>query len=156
MSNFILHFTWHVITYPCWYLSSSMLVKAVTVSRIHWKSMLMNDDLDFKALKANRPKKAEEHNSWWRHQMETFSALLAICTVNSLVTGEFPSQRPVTWSFGVFFDMRLNKRLSIQSWGWWLRRHHAHYSVIVMLCLTIITCRQITRIDDPRLLDLHG
>ena len=33
--------------------------------------------------------------------------------------GEFPSQRPVTRSFGVFFDMRLNKRLSKQTWGWW-------------------------------------
>ena len=34
-------------------------------------------------------------------------------------TGEFPAQRPVTWSFDVFFDLRLNKRLSKQSWGWW-------------------------------------
>ena len=31
----------------------------------------------------------------------------------------FPTQRPVTRSFGVFFDLRLNKRLSKQSWGWW-------------------------------------
>ena len=30
-----------------------------------------------------------------------------------------PSQRPVTRSFDVFFDMHLNKRLSKQSWGWW-------------------------------------
>ena len=29
--------------------------------------------------------------------------------------GEFPEQRPVTRSFGVFFELRLNKRLSIQS-----------------------------------------
>ena len=49
--------------------------------------------------------------SWWRYQMETFSALLAIC--------EFPAQRPVTRSFDVFFDLRLNKRLSKQWWGWW-------------------------------------
>ena len=35
------------------------------------------------------------------------------------VTGEFPSQRPVTRSFGVFYDLRLNIRLSKQSWGWW-------------------------------------
>ena len=34
-------------------------------------------------------------------------------------TGEFPSQWPVTRSFGVFFDLRLNKRLGKQSWGWW-------------------------------------
>ena len=33
--------------------------------------------------------------------------------------GEFPAQRPVTRSFDVFFDLRLNKRLSKQSWGWW-------------------------------------
>ena len=34
-------------------------------------------------------------------------------------TGEFPTQRPVTRSFDVFFDLHLNKRLSKQSWGWW-------------------------------------
>ena len=32
---------------------------------------------------------------------------------------EFPTQRPVTRSFGVFFDLRLNKRLNKQPWGWW-------------------------------------
>ena len=55
----------------------------------------------------------------WRHQMETFSALLAICAGNLPVPGEFPEQRPVTRSFDVFFDLRLNKLLSKQSWGWW-------------------------------------
>ena len=34
--------------------------------------------------------------------------------------GEFPTQRPVTRSFDAFFDLRLNKRLSKQPWGWWL------------------------------------
>ena len=38
--------------------------------------------------------------SWWRYQMEHFSALLAICA-------------------RYLFDLRLNKRLSKQSWGWW-------------------------------------
>ena len=33
--------------------------------------------------------------------------------------GEFPTQRPVTRSFDVFFDLRLNNRLSKQPWGWW-------------------------------------
>ena len=51
--------------------------------------------------------------------METFSALLAICTGNSPVPGEFPSQRPVTRSFDVFFDLCLNKRPSKQTRGWW-------------------------------------
>ena len=50
--------------------------------------------------------------------METFSPLLAICAENSPVTGEFPAQRQVTQSFEVFFDLRLNKRLSKQLWDW--------------------------------------
>ena len=56
---------------------------------------------------------------WRRHQMETFSALLGICAWNSSVPGEFPTKRPVTRSFDVYFDLRPNKRLSKQSWGWW-------------------------------------
>ena len=48
--------------------------------------------------------------SWWRHQMETFSALLALCVGNSPVPGEFPTQSPVTRSFDIFFDLRLNKQ----------------------------------------------
>ena len=55
--------------------------------------------------------------SWWCHQMETFSALLAICAGNSPVPSEFPAQRPVTWNFDVFFDLRLNKRLSKNNRG---------------------------------------
>ena len=56
---------------------------------------------------------------WWRHQMETLSALLATCAGISPITGVFPRQRPVTRSFEVFFDWRLHTRLSKQSWGWW-------------------------------------
>ena len=74
-------------------------------------------------------------SSWWRHQMETLSALLAICAGNSPVTAEFPSQRPVTQSFDVFL-------LSTWTNGWVnnreagdLRRHRAHYDVTVM-CVT--------------------
>ena len=37
----------------------------------------------------------------------------------SPVTGEFPSQRPVTLSFYVFFDLGQNKRLSKQSKPRW-------------------------------------
>ena len=58
-------------------------------------------------------------SSWWRHQMQTFSALLALCAGNSPVTGEFPSQRPVTRGFDVFFDLCLDERLSKQSRRRW-------------------------------------
>ena len=53
-----------------------------------------------------------------RHQMETFSALPALCVWNSPVPGEFHAQGPMTRSYDVFFDLRLNKRLGKQSWGW--------------------------------------
>ena len=47
--------------------------------------------------------------------METFAALFVMCAGNSPVTGEFPSQRQVTRSFDIFFDLHMNKRLSKQS-----------------------------------------
>ena len=56
---------------------------------------------------------------WWRHQMGTFSALLALCEGNSHVTAEFRSQRPATRSCDIFLDRRLNKRLSKSSTRWW-------------------------------------
>ena len=58
-------------------------------------------------------------NTWWRHQMETLSALLGLCAGYSPVPGELSTQRPVTQSFDVFFDLSLNKRLSRQLNGWW-------------------------------------
>ena len=63
--------------------------------------------------------------------METFSALPAICAGNSPVPGKLSTQRPVTRIFHVFFDLRLNKRLSKQSCGD-LRRYRAHYDVTLM------------------------
>ena len=75
--------------------------------------------------------------SWWRHPMETFSMLLALCEGNPPVISGFPSQRPVTWSFDVFFDLCLNKRESKQlrhqwfetpSRSWW----RAHYEVTLI------------------------
>ena len=75
--------------------------------------------------------------------METFSALLALCEGNPLVTGGFPSQRPVTRSFEVFFDARLNKRLSKQSkfrwfkmpWRSLLRHYNSYSSSLKQKCL---------------------
>ena len=70
--------------------------------------------------------------------METSSALLALCAGNSPVPGEFPAQRPVTQRFDVFFDLRLNKRLSKNNGeAGDLRRNRAHYDVIVMSWLKL-------------------
>ena len=74
--------------------------------------------------------------------METFSASLAICAGNSPITGEFSSQRAVIWSFDIFFDLCLNKRLSKLSWCWWFetpsRSLWRHSSVVVSLCLVVV------------------
>ena len=56
--------------------------------------------------------------SWWRHQMEIFSPLLALCEGNSPVTGGFPLQRSLASSL-IFSWLRLNKRLSKQSRHRW-------------------------------------
>ena len=73
------------------------------------------------------------HFPWWRHQLETFSALQAFCAGNSPVTGEFPAQRPVTRSFDfslmcAWINGSVNNREAGD-----LRRHRAHYDVIAML-----------------------
>ena len=53
-----------------------------------------------------------------------------IFRVTGHLCGEFPTQKPVTRSFAVFFDLHPNKRLSKQWWGWWYEtppcplRHH--------------------------------
>ena len=56
---------------------------------------------------------------------------------------EFPAQRAVTRSFDVFFDLRLNKRMSKQSRGWWFEtlscplwrcRNGDYYTGVLLLC----------------------
>ena len=70
---------------------------------------------------------------WWCHQMEAFSALLALCAGNSPVTGEFSPQRPVTRP-ALMFSLpcaRINGWVDNRKAGD-LRRHRVHYDVTVM------------------------
>ena len=67
---------------------------------------------------------------WWRHQMETFSMLLALCAGNSPVTGEFPPQRLVRWSFDIF-GAWINGWVNNRKAGDF-RRHRSHYDVTLM------------------------
>ena len=60
---------------------------------------------------------------WGSHTMMTSSSGSIFRVTDPLFgeftgTGEFPTQRSVTRSFDVFFDLRLNERLSKQPWGW--------------------------------------
>ena len=77
--------------------------------------------------------------SWWRHQMETFSALLAICAGNSPVPGEFPHKGQ--WRRALMFTLIcvwINGCVNNREAGD-LRRYCAHYGVTVMFCLHVVT-----------------
>ena len=71
--------------------------------------------------------------TWWRHQMETFFPLLALCEGNSPVIGEFPSQRPVTQSFDFSLIWAWTKCWANNRNAGDLWRHCAHYDVTVMI-----------------------
>ena len=77
----------------------------------------------------------------WRHHMETFSALLALCVGNPAATGGFPSQRPVTQSFDVFFNLCMSKQLNKQLRHRWFETpshslwHHCNNDVHIEFCL---------------------
>ena len=81
---------------------------------------------------------------WWHHQMETFSTLLALCAGNSLVISEFPPQRPVTRSFGIFVDLRFNKWLSKQLRCRWFEMplcslwHHCNVAGLKSVCIMVV------------------
>ena len=72
------------------------------------------------------------NNFLWNITRNSFSALQTLCEGNSPVTGEFSSQRPVTRSFDVFFDLHLNNDWTNHRDASDLRRHRAHYDVTVM------------------------
>ena len=83
--------------------------------------------------------------SWWRHQTETFSVLVALCAGKTSVTGEFPHKGQ--WRGALMFTL-------ICAWinGWLdnreagdLTRHRAHYDVIIMISTTNNSCREYTR-----------
>ena len=71
-------------------------------------------------------------------EIETFSALLTLCEGNPLVTGEFPSQRPVTRNFDIFFVLRWTKGLTNNRDAGHLERHRTYYGVTVMMLLSSV------------------
>ena len=113
------HGYWHNATVKQNYIVLYLLTAACT-----WWII---DDFSF-PLEARR----SGPGAWWRHRMETFSVLLAICAGNSPVNEEFPAQRPVTQSFDVFFDLRLINGWVNNRGAGDLRRCRAHYDVTAM------------------------
>ena len=85
--------------------------------------------------------------SWWRNQMETFSALLAICAGNPPVPGEFPHK-------GQWHGALMLILICVWINGWVnngeagdLRRYHAHYDVTVMIKMARLLHHEETRVS---------
>ena len=81
----------------------------------------------------NKPMCIFSWNTWWLHQMETFSALLALCARNSQVTGESPHKGQ--WRGALMFSLIcawINVWVNTREAGD-LRRHRAHYDVIFII-----------------------
>ena len=84
--------------------------------------------------------------AWWRHQMETFSALLALCVGNSPVPVNSPHKGQ--WRGALMFSLicaRINDWVNNREAGD-LRRHRGHYDVNVMWrdmnsSIQFITCK---------------
>ena len=78
--------------------------------------------------------------TWWRHQMETFSALRAFCAGNSAVTGELPHKGQ--WRGALIFSLIcawINAWVNNRQAGD-LRRHRVHYDVTVMKHVYLLCC----------------
>ena len=120
-------FVWILaVSYACRALMLAMIHRlGIYVTQVHCESTWSQLCANFMKTSSN----------------ETLSILLTFCAGNSPVTGEFPAQRPVTWSLGVFFELRLNKRLSIQSRRRWFetppRSLWRHCNVIVLQAHTV-------------------
>ena len=123
--------------------------------RNHW-NLLFNDNNNISLLvfphsqswisiiQVQVPDKRSTYMSWWRHQMETFSALLAICA--GIHRSPVNSPHKCQWSGALTFSL-------ICAWikGWVnngevgdLRHHHVHYDVTVMCstsCLENVSIR---------------
>ena len=127
--------------YGDWYLGSTAVSQ---------RSMIERTGRDKSALKASI------HHEGIVFMMTSSNG--NIFRVTGHLRGEFtgprwiPAQRPVTRSFDVFFDLRLNKRLSKQSWGWWfetLSRPLWRHCNVTGIRNPVITLRRSSVIRPP-------
>ena len=108
-------------------------------------------------------------NHGWRGQCQNTHMRIDMMTslnrnifrVTGHLCGEFTGHwwRPVTRSFGVFFDLHLNERLSKQSWGWWfetISRPLWHHSNGTAISTWIIFCRHFWGMRQNALITRFG
>ena len=117
------NYHWRTATYDPRFVSSQSLIGILHICKIVviWHISIILETASFGKLWriSRQTRKLLNSLRVWQCMLcmmtsSMCSALLALCAGNSPVTGEFPSRRPVAQSFEVFFDLRLNKRLSKQ------------------------------------------
>ena len=96
---------------------SAIQSENVTLNNSGWKQNIN------KLSCIEKPKWLHHSNAWWRHQMEAFSALLAICAPHK---GQWRGALVFTL-ICVWINGWVNNREAGD-----LRRNHAHYDVTVM------------------------
>ena len=109
--------------YNCMWRVRSLLVSVMDVRHYRYEMYV---------LFSNFPYWRELVTTWWRHQMETSYALLAICGGNSPVPGDFPHKGQ--WRGALVFSLIcvwINVWVNNREAGY-LRCYHAHYDIIVM------------------------
>ena len=116
------HVRWSVTVWPRW----ASVVDADGLTSIWSKGIcnLCDDDVDRSIHFGMPPVYCDSdvtmiigHNMMMSSNGNIFRVTGPLCG-EFTGPGEFPAQRPVTRSFDVFFDLRLNKRLSKQPRGW--------------------------------------
>ena len=121
-----------------WHLGVQILIRAFSIKAIpfhigtYWYENWLHSQCTKIEVHTVVLSLVHVHKIWWRHQMETFSALLAICAGNSPVPGEFPHKDQWRWAlkFSLIW-VWINGWVNIREAGD-LRRNQAHYDAIVM------------------------
>ena len=106
------------------------------MASLYWDAPQVSEQLCSSKLHINMT--TTHQMTWWRHQMETFSALLALCVGNSPVPVNSPQkcQCRGTLMFS-FICVWINGWVNNREAGN-LRRYRAHYNVTVMESLVVI------------------
>ena len=113
-------------------LSGSMMISLLTHICITWPQWVKKPQQTLCAMLYSSLSVGIDCILWWRHQMETFSALLAICAGNS--SSPVNSPHKGRWRGALMFSLIcawMNDWVSNRD----LRRHRIHYDVTVMSIL---------------------
>ena len=110
-------------------VGTNKLIFASERVRTHWLPILKWTDHENVLYMQNGKFKIDK--TWWRHQMETFSALLAFREENPPVTdGSFPHKGQWCGALVLSLICRLTNANNRDAGD--LRRHRAHYDVTAM------------------------